>query len=84
MELYLDSANISEIKEAFKIGSIAGLTTTPTFMHKEGVKNLDKVILDLSKIVPILQIEALGKDAQSIVAESDRLIDLGLDPKKTV
>lgn len=84
MELYLDSANIAEIKEAFKMGSITGLTTTPTFMHKEGVKNLDEVILDLSRIVPILQIEALGKDSEEIVAESNRLIDLGLDPKKTV
>ena len=30
MELYLDSADLDEIKEAFKLGFIKGLTTTPT------------------------------------------------------
>jgi len=32
MELYLDSANLKEIEEGFKLGFLNGLTTTPTFM----------------------------------------------------
>lgn len=35
MELYLDSANLKEIEEGFKLGFLNGLTTTPTFMQKK-------------------------------------------------
>lgn len=84
MELYLDSADIVEIEEAFKLGFLTGLTTTPTFMHRGGVKDVDSLIVKLSKIVPVLQIEALGDTAEEVLAEAKRQLDLGLDPKKTV
>jgi transaldolase len=84
MELYLDSADLKEIKEAFQLGFLAGLTTTPTFMHRQGITNVDALILELAKIVPVLQVEALGKNADEVYAEAHRLIDIGLDPKKSV
>jgi transaldolase len=84
MELYLDSADIKEIKEAFQLGFLAGLTTTPTFMHRHGITDIDGTVLELSRIVPILQIEALGSTAEEIVAEAKRQHALGLDKKKTV
>ena len=84
MELYLDSADVNEIKEAFEIGFLAGLTTTPTFMHRHGITDIDGTIVELSKIVPILQIEALGATAEEIVAEAKRQTDLGLDKTRTV
>jgi TalC/MipB family fructose-6-phosphate aldolase len=84
MELYLDSANLKEIEEGFKLGFLNGLTTTPTFMQKEGITDIDGTIVKLSKIVPILQIEALGNTAEEVLAEAERQIKLGLDPAKTV
>src|SRR3954471_846002 len=84
MELYLDSANLKEIEEGFKLGFLNGLTTTPTFMQKEGITDVDGTIVKLSKIVPVLQIEALGNTAEEVLAEAERQIKLGLDPKKTV
>jgi TalC/MipB family fructose-6-phosphate aldolase len=84
MELYLDSANIKEIEEGFKLGFLDGLTTTPTFMQREGITDIDGMIVRLSKIVPVLQIEALGNTAEEVMAEAKRQLDLGLDPKKTV
>ncbi|MFM2145172.1 MAG: hypothetical protein RL732_8, partial [Bacteroidota bacterium] len=84
MELYLDSANIREIEEGFKLGFLDGLTTTPTFMQREGITDIDGTIVKLSKIVPVLQIEALGNTAEEVMAEAKRQLDLGLDPKKTV
>ena len=84
MELYLDSANLQEIEEAFKLGFLTGLTTTPTFMHREGVEDVDSLILKLADIVPILQIEALGETAEEIYAEAQRQLDMGLDINKTV
>jgi transaldolase len=84
MELYLDSANLAEIEEASSLGIIHGLTTTPTFMHRDGVTNIDSTILQLAAKVPILQVEALGEDAGEICSEAHRLIGLGLDPSRTV
>jgi transaldolase len=84
MELYLDSANMKEIEEGFKLGFLNGLTTTPTFMQKEGITDIDGTIIKLSKMVPVLQIEALGNSAEEILAEAERQLALGLDPKKTV
>src|SRR6478735_6977204 len=84
MELYLDSANLKEIEEGFKLGFLDGLTTTPTFMQREGITDIDGTIVKLSKMVPVLQIEALGNTAEEVVAEAKRQLDLGLDPTKTV
>lgn len=84
MELYLDSANLKEIEEGFKLGFLDGLTTTPTFMQREGITDIDGTIVKLSKIVPVLQIEALGNTAEEVVKEAHRQLNLGLDPKRTV
>ena len=84
MELYLDSANLKEIEEGFKLGFLNGLTTTPTFMQREGITDIDGMIVKLSKMVPVLQIEALGNTAEDVVKEAHRQLNLGLDPAKTV
>ena len=84
MELYLDSANLKEIEEGFKLGFLNGLTTTPTFMQREGITDIDAMIVKLSKMVPVLQIEALGNSAEEVVKEARRQLDLGLDPNRTV
>ncbi len=84
MELYLDSANLKEIEEGFKLGFLNGLTTTPTFMQREGITDIDGTIVKLSKKVPVLQIEALGNTAEEVLKEAERQLKLGLNPKKTV
>lgn len=84
MELYLDSANIQEIEDAFSLGFLYGLTTTPTFMFRDGITNVDEIYLKLASIVPVLQVEALGNTAEEILAEAQRILSLGLDKDKTV
>ena len=84
MELYLDSTNLSEIEEAFELGFLYGLTTTPTFMHRDGITDIDGTILKLSKMVPVLQVEAMGTKSEDIISEANRLLRLGLDKDKTV
>lgn len=84
MELYLDSVNLEEIKTASKLGYLTGLTTTPTFMVREGVKDIDAQMLELQKYVDILQVEALGDTAEDILAEANRLVGIGLKPETTV
>jgi TalC/MipB family fructose-6-phosphate aldolase len=84
MELYLDSADRREIEEAFGLGILDGLTTTPTFMHRHGIEDVDAYLLELGRIVPILQVEALGDSADEIRSEAIRQLELGLDPGRTV
>ena len=84
MELYLDSVNLDEIKAANKLGYLKGLTTTPTFMLREGVTDIDAMMLELATMVDVLQVEALGDNADEIVAEAKRLVSIGLSKEKTV
>ena len=84
MELYLDSIKVDEVIAANKLGFLTGLTTTPTFMHREGIKDVDGAILQLSKMVNVLMVEALGNNAEEIVKEAERLLALGLDKEKVV
>lgn len=81
MELYLDSADFKEIEEAFKWGILAGLTTTPTFMHRHGITDIDGAIVKLSGMVPELQVEALGDNTEDIVNEAHRILKLPLKSK---
>jgi len=84
MELYLDSVDVKEIEEAFSLGFLTGLTTTPTFMHRHGISDIDATIVELSQKVPLLHIESIGNTAQEIVFEAERLLSLGLSEEKTV
>lgn len=79
MDLYLDSVNFSEIEEAFQLGFVKGLTTTPTFMHRHGITDVDGAIVKLSGMVPELQVEALGNTYDEIVDEAHRLLGLPLE-----
>ncbi|MDJ0808779.1 MAG: transaldolase family protein [Desulfobacterales bacterium] len=78
MQLYLDSADFQEIEEAFQLGFIQGLTTTPTFMHRHGISDIDGAIVKLSGMVPELHVEALGETHAEIVAEAQRILSLPL------
>jgi TalC/MipB family fructose-6-phosphate aldolase len=79
MDLYLDSVDFKEIEAALAFGFVKGLTTTPTFMHRHGITDIDGAISRLSGMVPELQVEALGDTPDAIVAEADRILALPLE-----
>jgi TalC/MipB family fructose-6-phosphate aldolase len=81
MELYLDSVDFKEIDAAFKLGFVKGLTTTPTFMHRHGITDVQGAIVKLSGMVPELQVEALGRTHDEIIAAADQLLTLPLARK---
>jgi TalC/MipB family fructose-6-phosphate aldolase len=73
MELFVDSVDLDEIKAATAFGFVEGITTTPTFMHRQGIKDVDRVIVELSTMANQVHVEALGEDASSILEEANRL-----------
>ena len=51
MELFLDTANIDEIRRAAAMGVISGVTTNPSLIAKSGRKFIE-VIEEICSIVP--------------------------------
>ena len=70
MKLFIDTANIEEIKEANELGVICGVTTNPSLIAKEG-RDFKTVINEITAIVngPI-SAEVISLDADSMVEEA--------------
>lgn len=70
MKLFIDTANIEEIKEANDLGVICGVTTNPSLIAKEG-RDFRTVIDEITAIVdgPI-SAEVISLDAESMVKEA--------------
>lgn len=73
MKLFIDTANIEEIREAAELGVICGVTTNPSLIAKEG-RDLSQVIKEITEIVdgPI-SAEINAEDADGMVAEAKEL-----------
>ena len=76
MELFLDSVDFMEVKAATELGFLKGITTTPTFMHRHGINDVDGAIVELSKMVEQVHVEALGDTCTEILAAAQRLSEL--------
>lgn len=50
MKFFLDSANISEVREAYALGVVAGVTTNPSLIAKEK-QDIKEVVKEIAKIV---------------------------------
>ena len=44
MRIFLDTANIEQIKQAAKLGVVSGVTTNPSLVAKEGDLDYETVI----------------------------------------
>ena len=51
MELFIDTANIDEIKKAADMGIISGVTTNPSLVAKEGKREVKDLIAEIGSIV---------------------------------
>ncbi|MFC1932903.1 fructose-6-phosphate aldolase [Chloroflexota bacterium] len=52
MRIFLDTANIDQIKQAAKLGVISGVTTNPSLMSKEGTTDYEAAIKEICSIIP--------------------------------
>ena len=77
MKLFIDSAQIEEISEAHALGVIDGVTTNPSLIAKTG-KPFEQVVKEILKVVsgPV-NLEVVGTDAETMVAEARKLAGLG-------
>lgn len=73
MRLFIDSANVEEIREVSQWGVISGVTTNPSLIAKEG-RNFIQVVQEICSIVdgPI-SAEVVSLKAQDMLPEAERL-----------
>ena len=77
MQFFIDTANISEIKEGLALGMVDGVTTNPSLIAKEK-KSFEDVVKEILKIVkgPV-SLEVMSMEAKAMFAEGKKLMRLG-------
>lgn len=77
MKFFIDTANLNEIKEAYDLGVLDGVTTNPSLMAKEGIKGDQNVRAHYKAICNIVDnnvsAEVIATDFDNIIKEGREL-----------
>jgi len=78
MKFFIDTANPGEIRKAYEMGVIDGVTTNPTLISKEkrDFMSLIKEIFEIIQGLPI-SLEVLSLEAERMVEEARNLAEMG-------
>ena len=76
MKLFIDTANVEEIKKANDLGVICGVTTNPSLIAKEG-RIFEEVVKEITSIVdgPI-SAEVISLESEKMVEEALELVKI--------
>ncbi len=73
MKLFLDTANIQEIRDGARLGVISGVTRNPSLASAEGIGNTEgykTAVREISDIVDVPRsVEVISLDAEGMFAE---------------
>jgi len=73
MKFFIDTANLSDIQEAYDLGVLDGVTTNPSLMAKEGISGHAKVMAHYKAICDIVDdnvsAEVIATDFEGMVKE---------------
>ncbi len=77
MKFFIDTANLNEIKEAYDLGVLDGVTTNPSLMAKEGIGGKEKIFAHYKAICNIVDnnvsAEVIATDFEGIIREGKEL-----------
>jgi transaldolase len=77
MKFFIDTANLNEIKEAYNLGVLDGVTTNPSLMAKEGIGGKEKIMAHYKAICNIVDnnvsAEVIATDFDGIISEGKEL-----------
>ncbi|MEM9856185.1 MAG: fructose-6-phosphate aldolase [Bacteroidota bacterium] len=80
MKFFIDTANLNDIKEAYDLGVLDGVTTNPSLMAKEGISGEDNVRAHYKAICDIVDnnvsAEVIATDYEGILKEGKELAKL--------
>ena len=71
MRIFLDTANINQIRQGVKLGVISGITTNPTLVSKEGLTDYKAVVREICAIVsgPV-SAEVVVNEAEAMLGQA--------------
>jgi len=76
MKIFLDTANVSEIKEGVAIGVVDGVTTNPSLIAKEK-RPFRPLVEEICSIVPgDVSLEVVATDFEGMVKEGEELAQI--------
>ena len=73
MKFFIDTANINEIKEANALGVLAGVTTNPSLVAKEGVDFHERIREICSVVEGPVSAEVISLEADKMIEEGKEL-----------
>lgn len=77
MKFFIDTANLDDIKQAYDLGVLDGVTTNPSLMAKEGITGEANVRAHYKAICDIvdnnLSAEVIATDYEGIIKEGEEL-----------
>lgn len=77
MKFFIDTANLNEIKEAYDLGVLDGVTTNPSLMAKEGIQGAENIRAHYKAICKIVDAnvsaEVIATDFEGIIKEGREL-----------
>lgn len=77
MKIFIDTANLKEIKEANDMGLLDGVTTNPSLVAKEGYKDFKDLLIKICSIVKgDVSAEVVSTDCDGIVREAHELVKI--------
>jgi transaldolase len=76
MKIFLDTANLDEIRKGVEYGLVDGVTTNPSLIAKEK-KEFLPLVKEISKLVPgPISVEVTATDSKKMVEQARRYADL--------
>lgn len=77
MRIFIDTANLKEIKEAAEMGLLDGVTTNPSLVAKEGYKDFKELLTKICEIVDgDISAEVVSTISDEIVKEARELVKI--------
>ncbi|SFE09235.1 transaldolase [Lentibacillus persicus] len=73
MKFFLDSASIDDIRSANELGILAGVTTNPSLVSKEGVSFHDRLKEITDEVSGSVSAEVISEDAEGMIKEGKEL-----------
>src|SRR5690625_2790840 len=73
MKFFVDTANIDDIRAAQELGVLAGVTTNPSLVAKEGVSFHDRLKEITAEVSGSVSAEVIAEDAEGMIEEGKEL-----------
>ena len=73
MRIFMDTANIDEIRRGAALGVVDGVTTNPSLLAKEGVEYRDRVLEIASVVDGPISAECISTELEPLIEEARRV-----------